>query len=84
MLNISSCNYYMHTCYIIITINIINGLFKFACTFPSDVEVDGELEDGDNSTSDHTVVIDPDQLFGPQVIDMIMNKPGMISWFKLC
>ena len=47
-------------------------------TFPSDVEVSGELESGDNSTSDHTVVVDPDQLIGPQVIDMIMNKPGMI------
>ena len=35
-------------------------------------------ESGGNSTSDHTVVIDPDQLIGPQVIDMIMNKPGMI------
>ena len=52
--------------------------------FPSDVEVSGELESGDNSTSDHTVVVDPDQLIGPQVIDMIMNKPGMIRWFKLC
>ena len=41
-------------------------------------------ESGDNSTSDHTVVADPDQLIGPQVIDMIMNKPGMIRWFKLC
>ena len=46
--------------------------------------VSGELESGDNSTSDHTVVVDPDQLIGPQVIDMIMNKPGMIRWFKLC
>ena len=23
-------------------------------------------------------MVDPDQLIGPQVIDMIMNKPGMI------
>ena len=38
-----------------------------------------ELKSGDNSTSDHTVVVDPDQL-----IDTIMNKPGMIRWFKLC
>ena len=29
-------------------------------------------------------MVDPDQLIGPQVIDMIMNKPGMIRWFKLC
>ena len=43
-----------------------------------------ELKSGDNSTSDHTVVVDPDQLIGPQVIDMIMNKPGMIRCFKLC
>ena len=48
--------------------------------FPSDVEVIREL---DNSPSDHTVVVDPDQLIGPQVIDMIMNKPGMIRWSKL-
>ena len=50
----------------------------------SNIKVNGELESGDNSTSDHTVVVDPDQLIGPQVIDMIMNKPGMIRWFKLC
>ena len=48
------------------------------CTFSSDVEVSGDLESGDSSTSDHTVVVDPDQLIGPQVIDMIMSKPGMI------
>ena len=59
-------------------------MFYFTYTFPSDVEVSGELESGDNSTSDHTVVVDPDQLIGPQVIDMIMNKPGMIRWFKMC
>ena len=28
-------------------------------------------------------MVDPDQLIGPQVIDMIMNKPGMIRWFVL-
>ena len=39
---------------------------------------------GDNSTSDHTAAVDPEQLIGPQVIDMIMNKPGIIRWFKLC
>ena len=52
--------------------------YVYAYTFSSDVEVSGELEIGDNSTSDHTIVVDPDQLIGPQVIDMIMNKPGMI------
>ena len=26
-------------------------------------------------------MVDPDQLIGPAVIDMIMNKPGMIRWF---
>ena len=46
--------------------------------FATDVAVKGELESRDNSTTDHTVVVDPDQLIGPQVIDMIMNKPGMI------
>ena len=51
--------------------------------FPIGVEVNGELVIGDNSTTDHTVVADPDQLIGPQVIDVIMNKPGMIRWFKL-
>ena len=52
--------------------------------FSSDIEVNGELENGDNSTSDHTVVVDPDQLIGSEVVDVIMNKPGMIRWFKLC
>ena len=41
-----------------------------------------KLKSRDNSTSDHTVVVDPDQLIGPQVIDMIMNKPGMIRCFN--
>ena len=49
----------------------------------SDVEVIGELESGGNSTTDHTVMFDPDQLIGPQVIDMIMNKPGIIKCLKL-
>ena len=49
-----------------------------------DINLRGVLERGGNSTSDHTVVVDPDQLIGPQVIDMIMNKPGMIRKFKLC
>ena len=51
--------------------------------FPSDIEVNLELGNEDDSTSGHIVVVDPDQLFGPQVIDIIMNKPGMIRWFKL-
>ena len=45
----------------------------------SDVEVNEELENGGNSTSDHAVVVDPDKLIGPQVIDMIMNKPGIYA-----
>ena len=63
------------------------GLIGFSNSYthsPSDVKVNGELENRDNSTSHHIVVVDPDQLIGPQVIDMIMNKPGMIRWFKLC
>ena len=58
----------------------------FACSnshiLPSDVEISGELESTEKSTSDHTVVVDPDQLIGPQVIDMIMNKPGMIRYLN--
>ena len=31
----------------------------------------------DNLTNNHTEeVLDPDQLMGPQVIDIILNKPG--------
>ena len=52
--------------------------------FSTGVEVSGKLECGDNSTTDCTVAVDPDLCIGPQVIDMIMNKPGMIRWFKLC
>ena len=54
------------------------------CIFLSDIEVNRELENGDNSNDGHIVAADPVQLIGPQVIDMIMNKPGMIRWFKLC
>ena len=46
-------------------------------TFSIDVAVEGEF---DNPTTDHTAVVDPDQLIGPQVIDMIMSKPGMIRY----
>ena len=56
----------------------------FVYTLSTVFEVSGELETGDNSNTDHTVVVDPDKLIGPDVIDMIMNKPGMIRWFKLC
>ena len=50
---------------------------------PADIEISVELESGSNSTNGHAVVADPDQLIGPQVIDMIMNKPGMIRCFKI-
>ena len=30
----------------------------------------------DNATSDHTVVSKLDCLFGPQVVNVIMRKPG--------
>ena len=32
----------------------------------------------DTSATDHPVVVDVDQLIGPHVINVIMNKPGMI------
>ena len=48
------------------------------CILSSDVEISGKSEDGD-----HKAVFDPDQLTGPQVIDIVMNKPGMIHWCKL-
>lgn len=63
--------------YFIITLNIISYLFHFTCTVSSDIEVNTKVESGDNFTSDHTVIVDPIQLIGPQVVDMIMNKPGM-------
>ena len=50
---------------------------------PADIEISGLLESGSNSTNGHAVVADPDQLIGSQVIDMIMNKPGMIRCFKI-
>ena len=65
---ISSCDYYasIASFRLLVLIHI----------YPIDVEVNGELENGDNLISDHRVVVDPDQLIGPQVIDMIINKPG--------
>ena len=60
------------------TITYFSNLHKNT-VFPADVEVSRELQSGDNSTTEHTVVIDPDQLIGPQVIDLIMNKPGMVK-----
>ena len=41
-----------------------------------DVEYGRPLVSTDNTTSDHTVVSKPDCLYGPQVIDVIMRKPG--------
>ena len=59
-------------------------MYLFLYTYPTVFKVTGKLETRNNSTTDHTVVVDPDQLIGPHVIDMIMNKPGMIRWFILC
>ena len=39
----------------------------------------GPLVGKDHTTSDHTVDIKPDCLYGPQVIDVIMRKPGKIT-----
>ena len=66
---------YLRTCNYSKYHYILSNLHKNT-VFPSDVEVSGELQSGDNSTTEHTVVIDPDQLIEPQVI---MNKPGMIK-----
>ena len=41
-------------------------------------QVSEELGSMDNSGTDHAVVVDVDQLIGPHVINVIMNKPGMI------
>ena len=41
-----------------------------------------ELENGDSSTSDHTLMVDPNMLIECQVIDTIMSKPGMCD--KIC
>lgn len=38
--------------------------------------MDTDNEELENSISDHTSVAKPDQLIGPQVVDMIINKPG--------
>lgn len=63
--------------YFIITLNIISCLFQFTYTVSSDNEVNTKVESGDNLTGDHTVIVDPVKLIGPQVVDMILNKPGM-------
>ena len=63
--------------YFIITVNIISCLFQFTYTVSSNNEVNTKVESGDNLTSDHTVIIDPVKLIGPQVVDIILNKPGM-------
>ena len=39
--------------------------------------MDTDNEELRNSFSDHTSVAKPDQLIGPQVVDMIINKPGI-------
>ena len=39
--------------------------------------MDTDNEELGNSFSDHTLVAKPDQLIGPQVVDMIINKPGI-------
>ena len=41
-------------------------------------QVSEELGSMDNSATDHAVVVDVDQLIGPHVINVIMNKPGII------
>ena len=41
-------------------------------------QVSEELGSMDNSATDHAVVVDVDQLIGPNVINAIMNKPGMM------
>ena len=59
-------------------------MFVYACIFLSDVEVSREV---DNSNNDYTLVIDPDHLTGPQMIDMILNKPGIwdcLTMYIIC
>ena len=41
-------------------------------------QVSKELRSMDNSATHHAVAVDVDQLIGPHVINVIMNKPGMI------
>jgi len=38
------------------------------------IEVDGAVD----TAGDHTVVTQPDCLYGPKVIDVIMRKPGKV------
>ena len=65
------------------TITLKLHSISFTYTFPSGVEVSGDLKSRNNSTQNDTIMVDCDQLIGQQMIDMIMNKPGMIRWFKL-
>ena len=41
-----------------------------------DVGYGRQLVSTENTTSDHTVVSKPDYLYGPQVVAVIMRKPG--------
>ena len=45
----------------------------------TDDRYSGPLVSTDHSTGDHTAVIQSDCLYGPQVIDVIMRKPGKIT-----
>ena len=45
----------------------------------TDLMYNGSLVGKDNTNSDHTVVTKPECLYGPQVIDVIMRKPGKIT-----
>ena len=41
--------------------------------------MDVQLVSTDHSTSDHTVVNQPDCLYGPKMIDLIMSKPSKLT-----
>ena len=44
--------------------------------FLAAAQISEELGSMDNSANDHAVVVDVDQLIGPHVINVIMDKPG--------
>ena len=46
------------------------------------VQIIEELGSMDTSATDHAVVVDVDQLIGPHVINVVMNKPGMIKRYN--
>ena len=61
--------------------NIISNFNTYVCTcilIFVVVQVSEESGSMDNSATDHAVEVDVDQLIGPHVINVIMNKPGMI------